>query len=63
MLVAGCMEDKELLRQAGFQRLININEGKNLTLEEAMRPETALANLRKAGQLIGDGGDFTRYLD
>ena len=47
VLMAGCIEDADILLQAGFQQTININAGKDYPLEIAMRPEVAYQNLKE----------------
>lgn len=43
--VAGCVEDKELLLQAGFQEVYS-TKPENMSLEEAMKKEIATQNLK-----------------
>lgn len=44
--VGGSVIDREVLEQGGFTALVQVEAG-NITLEEAMRPETTKANIRK----------------
>lgn len=45
VLMAGCIEDEDILLGAGFRQAININAGKDYPLETAMKPEVAYQNL------------------
>lgn len=45
VLMAGCIEDEDILLGAGFRQAININAGKDYPLEVAMKPEVAYQNL------------------
>lgn len=47
ILMAGCIEDEDILLEAGFHQTININAGKNYSLETAMKPEVAAKNLKE----------------
>lgn len=46
MALAGCVEDEPLLKKAGFQNVYAVKP-KDMSLEEAMKRETAVQNLRE----------------
>ena len=51
VLVSGRIEDPGELLAAGFSRLLQVSP-EGLSLEEAVKPETARANLRRAARLL-----------
>lgn len=51
VLLSGRIEDRDELLAAGFSRLLQVSP-EGLALEEAVRPETARANLRRAARLL-----------
>ena len=51
MLIAGKVEDKACLQQMGFSRIVQISPD-TLPLEEAMRPDAARENIRKATRIL-----------
>lgn len=45
--IAGCVADKEILESAGFKRII-VTKPDSMPLEEAMKPDTAIQNIKSA---------------
>lgn len=50
ILLSGAIEDAQELLQAGFSAVSSINEGDNRAIEELMRKEVAMENMRKTCQ-------------
>ena len=55
IVIAGCVEDEEILQAAGFKGIF-ATKPQNMTLEEAMKKETAKRNIERVLRIVIQSG-------